>query len=343
MTLENLIKLHLDPLNNSKDQQRLSMAAGLFCKEVTAFLDTSSGETFYEIPYDRITEIIFNHEAEFEKSTLNDYMGLVIEQIEKHLEKEGISEELKKSISSTMKDSEKTTDISIKVEEACKKHLIACYRKFVGHIGLAAVQKKFILKNLEQAKKVAEDAVIKAETAVLDVEKAAKLATNSSHDATLALKESLEIRGEVKKNEEASHNALEEAKAIKQDTNNLTIQFITILGIFATIIITVFGGISVVKAATGLLESGQTSIILVSFTVSILMCSLVCLVILLTSWINSVQDKNYEKLDYIRGAILTVFIAVTFFLGLYIMNNDDFDMASKDKTSFSEEYKMTIR
>lgn len=159
---------------------------------------------------------------------------------------------------------------------------------------------------------------------IKEINSAANLATIGNLDAQAALRQALALGVGLEKSDKLVQEALDEAKKVKKETNDLTIQFITILGIFATIIITVFGGISVVKAASELLEAGKTSIILVSFTVGILMCSLISLVILLTSWINSVQDKGYKKLDEIRWGILTVFFFITLFLGIYILTSDKF-------------------
>lgn len=327
MSLEKLVELHLKPSETLSERRLITSCAAFFIKEVSAYLDTESGETFYDLPYSRITEIIFKSDTtSLNKSELDDLKGVVEERIRENLSKNGIPDDIKEIVDKTKRAEQES------LEETCTKHLSACYRKFVSHIGLAGIQKVYILDNInfanQQVNKLNEQLQEANETItemVANVESAYNLAESGSRDAQLALNAALEAKNEVEKtahlasdgsrraqeaissaeeikvavedNNKFAQQALDEAKQVKQETNDLTIQFITILGIFATIIITVFGGISVVKAASELLSSGRTSIILVSFTVGILMCSLISLVILLTSWINSVQSKDYKKLD----------------------------------------------
>lgn len=360
MSLENCIKAHLDPSVTFEDNKAIILLVADFLKLVAAYIVTDSGETFYDIPYGRITEVVFNNDSRVNKSELNDLQGAVEKKIREYILKKGVPDDI-----CHIFDSFELEDRNNQLPTLCIKHIIGCYRKLVSHIELAYIQKIFILENVrvaeEKAHAISENLNQANETItemVANVESAYNLAESGSRDAQLALNAALEAKNEVEKtahlasdgsrraqeaissaeeikiavedNNKFAQQALDEAKQVKQETNDLTIQFITILGIFATIIITVFGGISVVKAASELLSSGKTSIILVSFTVGILMCSLISLVILLTSWINSVQSKDYKKLDEIRWGILTVFFFITFFLGLHILTNDKFDIQNKN-------------
>lgn len=63
MSLEKLVGLHLKPSETLSNRRLITECAAFFFKEVPAYLDTESGETFYDIPYSRITEIIFKSDT----------------------------------------------------------------------------------------------------------------------------------------------------------------------------------------------------------------------------------------------------------------------------------------
>ncbi|WP_216938467.1 hypothetical protein [Acinetobacter sp. BY484] len=264
MSLEKLVNYHLKPSDTVSNRRFITYCAAFFIREVPAYIVTESGETFYDIPYDRITEIVFNQDCEIEKSELDDLKSTISERIGQYLSEKGISDDLLQKLENIPRAEKET------IEENCSKHLVACYRKFVGHIGLAAIQKKFILEASGQADRIAKEA-----------EKTAKQAT------------------------EAAIQSL-------KNTENSTTQFVTILGIFASIIVALFGGMSLVKAAVELLTN-EGNLALFVFVVSVLMLSLTGLIVLLTTWITSLNKEKSEKSYLCTKVILFGFLIICCF------------------------------
>lgn len=90
--------------------------------------------------------------------------------------------------------------------------------------------------------------------------------------------------------------AKKQAKKAKDMSNGMVTNFVTILGVFATIIITVFGGINIVSSTVKLLE-GNNKLVYLVFVVSFLMICLLTLVKLLMSWIISIRDTDEDSDD----------------------------------------------
>lgn len=88
--------------------------------------------------------------------------------------------------------------------------------------------------------------------------------------------------------------AQKQAKKAKDMSNGMITNFVTILGVFATIIITVFGGINIVGSTVKLLE-GNNKLAYLVFVVSFLMICLLTLVKLLMSWITSIRGGGEDS------------------------------------------------
>lgn len=99
--------------------------------------------------------------------------------------------------------------------------------------------------------------------------------------------------------EEASKIAMlakKQAKKAKNMSNNMVTNFVTILGIFATIIITVFGGINLIGSTVKLLE-GNSRLSYIVFVVSFLMVCLLTLIQMLTLWISKLNNKEINTFN----------------------------------------------
>ncbi|MCV2445542.1 hypothetical protein [Acinetobacter bereziniae] len=113
--------------------------------------------------------------------------------------------------------------------------------------------------------------------------------------------------------------AQKQAKKAKDMSNGMITNFVTILGVFATIIITVFGGINIVSSTVKLLE-GNNKLVYLVFVVSFLMICLLTLVKLLMTWISSIRtndedsDKSREnspkKNDFYTKSIICFIVTV---------------------------------
>lgn len=278
MSLDKLINYHLKPSDTLSNRRFITYSAAFFIKEVPAYIVTESGETFYDIPYDRITEIVFNQDCEIEKSELDDLKGAISERIVQYLSDKGIPEDLGHKLENVPRADGET------IEEICNKHMIACYRKLVGHIGLAAIQKEFILEAAGQADRIAKQA------------------------------------------EQTAMKATEAATQSLKNAENSTTQFVTILGIFASIIVALFGGMSLVKAAVELLTN-EGSLPLFVFVVSVLMLSFSGLIVLLTTWITSLnKERSENSYFWTKGILFCFLIACCVVSGLL-----SYDLSKKPK------------
>lgn len=293
MSLDKLINYHLKPSDTLSNRRFITYSAAFFIKEVPAYIVTESGETFYDIPYDRITEIIFNQDCEIEKSELDDLKGAITERIVQHLSEKGMSEDLRHKLQNIPLKDEET------IEEICNKHMIACYRKLIGHIGLAATQKKFILDAAGQANRIAKQA------------------------------------------EQTARKATEAATQSLRNTENSTTQFVTILGIFASIIVALFGGMSLVKAAVELLTN-EGSLPLFVFVVSVLMLSFSGLIVLLTTWITSLNKEKSEKSYLCTKVVLFGFLIICCF-GSGLISYDLSKKPKFEKEKTSADFKFELK
>ncbi|MGE8570772.1 MAG: hypothetical protein ACN6NW_01900 [Acinetobacter amyesii] len=168
-----------------------------------------------------------------------------------------------------------------------KKVLEKVFRKFRRHLLLSIYQKNYITKitkeNSVMASHLAEEAKTEAEKA-----------KNISSDAQIL------------------------SKKAKNMYDNMMVNYITILGIFASIIITVFGGINLTNATVKLLES-EHDLPMMVFVVSFLMIGFISILIVLVTWISSLR-KNTEYSSAVKWWILGGFILLATCSGLYLQH-----------------------
>lgn len=160
------------------------------------------------------------------------------------------------------------------------QHIKECYDKFTQHILLAQVQKQFMLKIANSADIVAKEA---------------QEIANVAQDIA---KESQGIAREAQKNaNEASTTSLkanEASEDAKKMYDGMIVNYITILGIFASIIITIFGGMQIISATTGLLQANiklATLILVLSF----LTLLIVLILAILLNWISNLKNSTHSN------------------------------------------------
>ncbi len=170
-------------------------------------------------------------------------------------------------------------------EDFEKKVLEKVFRKFRRHLLLSIYQKNYITK-------------ITKENSVY----ASKLAQEAKDEASKAKT----ISGEAQ-------SLSEKAKTMYDD---MMVNYITILGIFASIIITVFGGINLTNATVKLLES-EHDLPMMVFVISFLMIGFLSILIVLVTWISSLR-KQSEYSSAVKWWILGGFGLFTLFSGLYL-------------------------
>lgn len=338
LSLYELVESHLDPLKMTEElQEQILQSFLLICRD-RGFINDSSGETFYSIPYQEITECIYAHDFEV-SDELNSVIEGLIEPLKKTLKIYGLStEELKEDINRN------------------SVHQLNAYKRFVSHIELAVCQKKFIAretlqvafkvkilqdenkelkskmdssfaalnklvdivekfnKNLNIAKtdldtaklelSRVQDEIKDSRQIIIDSVSSAQQAVNQSNTANETV---ATIKQDISLIQTNTQSALSEAKKAQKDAEDSKTQFVTILGIFASIIVALFGGMSLVKAAVDLLTS-KGSLPLFVFVVSVLMLSFSALIVLLTSWITSLNKQESIKSYNCTKLILFCFL-----------------------------------
>ncbi|WOE32746.1 MULTISPECIES: hypothetical protein [unclassified Acinetobacter] len=224
------IKNHLNPENFNNREVVVETASMFFVLvEYENYIIKADRETFYNLPYKDISNLVFNDKSiEVKSDSFDGFITTVIEEIS---------------------DTFDIYEVSVS-----RDHVIACYEKFASHIELALIQKKFMLDAAKEAHRVANLAQKQAEF------------------------------------------AKKQAKKAKDMSNNMVTNFVTILGVFATIIITVFGGINIVSSTVKLLE-GNNKLVYLVFVISFLMICLLTLLKLLISWITSIRSRDEDSDD----------------------------------------------
>ncbi|MEB4800562.1 hypothetical protein QR556_06215 [Acinetobacter soli] len=110
---------------------------------------------------------------------------------------------------------------------------------------------------------------------------------------------------------EAKHNsdtAKEEAIKAKKTYDEMMVNYITILGIFASIIITIFGGMQVISATTGLLQS-NISIATLLLVLSFLALLIILILSILLNWISNLKD-SIRSYSFIYAALIVTSVTI---------------------------------
>jgi hypothetical protein len=326
LKLNELIESHLDPLKMTADlHQQILQSFLLICQEKN-LVDDSTGETFYPIPYQEITECIYALDFEFSEE-LNGVIEGLIEPLKKLLNLDSLALE------------------ELKLEKNRKaNHQLSAYKRFVSHIQLAVCQKKFIGKQVldvilqvnqikQDNKKLTKDLfdskrnISELKTEILRLQNDLKdgkqllkdsrdIILSSVSDAKSANSEASSAKNSVQEIkltlddvQKATTQALESARKAQKDAEESKTQFVTILGIFASIIIALFGGMSLVKAAVELLTN-EGSLPVFVFAVSILLLSFTLLIMLLTSWILALNTKNDRNYNLFKVGMIVSLLSV---------------------------------
>lgn len=136
----------------------------------------------------------------------------------------------------------------------CHKHFMSCYDKIIRHIHLAETQREYIKKEVKKAESIAKDA------------------QNTSNLAKKTAGEAQEI-----------------AKDAKAIYDTMFTNYVTILGVFTAIIVTIFGGLNVLGSVV-LSKNADFSTIL-SLAALALLC-MVSLLYFLTHMILKIINKG---------------------------------------------------
>ena len=105
-----------------------------------------------------------------------------------------------------------------------------------------------------------------------------------------------------------SDTAKHEAIKAKKTYDEMMVNYITILGIFASIIITIFGGMQVISATTGLLQS-NISIATLLLVLSFLALLIILILSILLNWISNLKD-SIRSYSFIYAALIVTSVTI---------------------------------
>jgi uncharacterized integral membrane protein len=185
----------------------------------------------FDIPYDDITELIYDYSQEINL----DELDLMMEELEGRYQQQYPY-----------------------LEDGQKHPNHKCLTKFRRHIYLAATQKNYIKKVTQEEAKTARTIANKAKSDSEKAEKLAEKAEKLAEDADLQAKSTIA-------------------------------NYISILGIFASIIFTLFGGVNLIGSTVKLLEVNSRWPYL-TFIIALLMICLLTLLNMMVKWINSMSN-----------------------------------------------------
>lgn len=271
LNIEELVGAHLSSDVISENVKKdIIISFLLLCRE-KSWINSSTGETFYSMPYEVITDVIY--QTEFANNIeFNSKNEVLIEQLKLHLEIDALTpEQLTSSANKEL------------------VHQLNAYKRFITHIQLAICQKQFI------------------------------------HQETLKVNDQLQkFETDISNLEEKLHSANSKLDEAQSKIEGATTQLITILGIFSAIIVALFGGLSLAKGTTDLLTKLDSDISLFVFVISTLMLSFTGLIVLLTSWITSLN--KHESVNYYQWTKVIIFVLLItscLISGLIIYNSSN--------------------
>lgn len=212
------------------------------------------------------------------------------------------------------------------------------YKKFSRHIKLAISQRSFFLAHAKRAERSADQA--------LQIANEAKQMLDT---AQITAKGAADL---AKKAQKLANEADAQAKSTIAN-------YIAILGIFASIIFTLFGGVNLISATVKLLEANSRGPYL-TFVIALLMICLMTLLNMMVKWITSINNLKSElekrktptavnksashiaislwpalrNLDFYTKSIICFSIILGLSLiGMYKVSEDDVFSFSREKTT----------
>ncbi|MFS6937443.1 alanine-zipper protein [Neisseria animaloris] len=169
-----------------------------------------------------------------------------------------------------------------------------CHKKLVGHIQLAQAQKEFMQKSVKEARKIADE----AKTVADDAKTVANEAKTVANEAKTVANEAKTVAGKA------------------DDTyKSMFANYVTILGVFTAIIVTIFGGLNVINVV--MRQDGTNFSHVVSLSAISLMCVVLLLYLLANMIIKITQNSKNYYLDYLSwGIVLICVVAILLFGGM---------------------------
>lgn len=313
----------------------------------------------FEVPYEYITDYVYSNDLNIEDIVVEDRLNSLAQCISGKI---------------------------LNLDDSEIKTLEKVFRKFRRHILLAIYQKKYIdevtRKGAKEAELIADSARNIADIAKL-VAYNAKTTANNSADLSKKVQEALneaqytvdraqigaeealsissrandalnKVQEIANKTESTAQHAQKLANEADAQAKSTIANYISILGIFASIIFTLFGGVNLIGSTVKLLEVNSKWPYL-TFIIALLMICLLTLLNMMVKWITSMSNlkralEKQNKEDKVAARKCSLFNpftwdfytkAVSFFLlillismcGMYNVNKENLFSITKETTT----------
>ena len=255
--------------NESKFEQAAKDVVHLMKTALGSQLDQERVGKPFTVPYKDLTDLVFSHQGDFPASDiLSSFRDLIIEEV--------------------LMDKYCTAGITTEDQKQERKnHFISCYDKVINHIQLAQVQYNFINTAIKSASDLAQQASDLSKETQMVIDKANATATEAKETAA---------------------NANQTAEKAEKTYNTMFANYVTILGVFTAIIVTIFGGLNVLGSVV-LSKNADFSTIL-SLAALALLC-MVSLLYFLTHMILKIINKGDGSSSYSKHHLTWTFIIIT--------------------------------
>ncbi len=223
----------------------------------------------FTMPYKDLTDLVFSHRGEFPTSdTLSSFRGLIVEKI--------LTDEYCTAGSATEDQKQEK-----------KNHFISCYDKVINHIQLAQVQYNFINTAIRSASQLAQQASDSAKETQMVINRVNKIASKAK---------------------ETAKQAEQTADKAEKTYNTMFANYVTILGVFTAIIVTIFGGLNVLGSVV---LSKNADFATISSLAALALLCMISLLYFLTHMILRITHKDgRDKLTCAFVAIAIICIVV---------------------------------
>jgi hypothetical protein len=188
----------------------------------------------------------------------------------------------------------------IVISESNKSNFVKWYKKITDHVRLSIVQAKFIQDNIRKIEKELIKANVNVESAIkianviesqnLDLQDKNTQLESKIYDTDQLIHATQEsISSEIDKIENQSKRIEE----MEQKSKKLTVDFVTILGIFSSIIFAAFGGLEILKNILGGIEKVPTGKLMVFSSLAI--SAIIMLLFILLNGISKLTSLNLSS------------------------------------------------
>ncbi|MEZ2902542.1 hypothetical protein ACBQ24_07310 [Acinetobacter terrestris] len=313
----------------------------------------------FEVPYEYITDYVYSNDLNIEDIVVEDRLNSLAQCISGKI---------------------------LNLDDSEIKTLEKVFRKFRRHLLLAIYQKKYIdevtHKGAKEAESIADNARNIADIAKLVAYNAKTTANNSAElskkvqealteaeytvdRAQIGAEEALSISSRAnealntiqkiaEKTESTAQHAQKLANEADAQAKSTIANYISILGIFASIIFTLFGGVNLIGSTVKLLEVNSRWPYL-TFIIALLMICLLTLLNMMVKWITSMnnlkntldkmqkeEEKNTKKRHccnplswdfYTKSVSCFLIILVISLGGMYKVNKENLFSLTKETTT----------